>query len=120
MTTLSDLKALVEAATPGPWEYTNGLMRLLGEPEHAPFVIVSEDGDKVLNDETADSDDMRLIAALRNAAPALIAVAEAAKALPWPKSHPGCTCHFYDFECSDCRERFKALSKTLAQLEATP
>jgi hypothetical protein len=74
MTTIERLRELLEKATPGPWESTDkdGLYANIREP-----TIEAESGRVA---DMYDLCDAALIVAMRNTLPALLEVAEAAKA----------------------------------------
>lgn len=66
MTTIARLRELLDEATPGPWRLT---------PDDLDRDIVGPDDSTVIAyDPLLDPADAELIAALRNAAPALLAV----------------------------------------------
>ena len=69
MTTIDEIEALLARATPGPWVQTEWMVDASGlGRELASFEL----------DEPVDIDNAKLIVALRNAAPDLIAVVRAA------------------------------------------
>lgn len=96
--TLDDLRALDAAATPGPWEvdetwpddvviYTAEDKRWVvnvgnWSRQSAPDTHPA-DSDYLRNAFEADANDAALIAAARNALPALLAIAEALPEDPW-------------------------------------
>ena len=73
---LDALEALLARATPGEWQY--------GEDHRSHWVLAGDDSiayeDVTLGGHGPDRDDMRAIAALHNAAPALIAELRALQA----------------------------------------
>lgn len=88
MSTIEELRALLAAATPGPWEHRQH------EGMHA---LAARDG-WAMESEPDDSDDgarvaadFALVAAMRNALPALLDVAEAARAVA-RSAGPGRAC----------------------------
>ena len=78
---LSDLKALLEKATPGPWYVGSDGLQDAYMPIHAPswggFIDVCIPDNEEMKEFVAEGNaNAALICALRNAAPALIAAAE--------------------------------------------
>jgi hypothetical protein len=98
---LSELKALCEASTPGPWQ-TRFIYRM--------FVACREAPDTLMGDKSKDWGDAAFIAAARTYMPLLVAVAEAADvfALCLQTGNTKQLCG----ECPGCRliDRFSALS----------
>ena len=86
---IEELQRLHEAATKGPWSYDDGITSLPDEEEHRgkPCIIYGQGmvgGLPILCDvppSGRDDRDSRLIVAMRNALPALLRVARAAKHL---------------------------------------
>jgi hypothetical protein len=69
---LEEIRALIEAATPGPWKHDWGNHDVEGaRPERAEIVVRGENGNY--------NADLEFIAASRILIPKLLAVAEAAK-----------------------------------------
>lgn len=102
MTTLTRLRSLLAAATPGPWEFratehSGGIKFVV-----APSAPRNDNGTEFIPADCSHGYNGRLIAAAVNALPALLRVAEAAKALEhevWCDSLPrgtwvpvGCNC----------------------------
>lgn len=103
--TLAELRALCDAATPGPWRYDEHQPEWNGDASYS--VVVPHLGEQMLLDDTryyptapAERADARFIAAARTAMPLLLAVAEAAT-----KIYPG---------------QLQSLDDALAALEAAP
>ena len=72
----SALKAIADAATPGPWSHNNG-------DGYTAFIVEGPEGEPVAKCSFGPyegSTDAALIAAMRNALPKLLAVVEAAEA----------------------------------------
>ncbi len=97
---LAELRRLVEAMTPAPWNVERGNLG----PKHPWFIQTTEDGDGL----RLDCDENTLgVHAIRNAAPQLLTIAEAAQAycnpgrhahdctkgrgMPWEPEYP-CSC----------------------------
>lgn len=101
MTKLDELEALLAKATPGPWARCHDT------------VILAEDGFTtvcgVSSDDIGTGDDISCIAALRNIAPKLIAVARASKAVA-DEQHTIGRDHVYVVTgCEVCDALLKAL-----------
>jgi len=104
---LDELKRLDAAATPAPWIYDHG-------------DILDADLSGLLRDVECDTRNTRLIAAARNALPALLAVAEAAKAYRLANEDAGAWNDMRQAESVRASELGEALSAALAELEAQP
>lgn len=78
MATLSDITAILEAATPGPWSVDDS--NVVGGPD-GDSVAVTFGNLAVMPEPVTDADDARAIVTLHNLAPALLAVAQAARAI---------------------------------------
>lgn len=100
--TVAELRAMLDKVTPGPWE---------SRPSIEGFCVESDAGQHVacycFNDHERHDADAALIAALRNAAPDLLRVVEAARAMitvcQYPCGDPG--------KCGNCSALREALDR---------
>ena len=107
MTNLTDLEKLEKAATPGPW-------KMNAFPNYSRGGLTKF----IVEYNTLTTSDASFIAALRNAAPHLIAVAKAAAKLAGhghPHSGACSTDHYVNTQC-DCG--YEELQNALAAFEA--
>ena len=93
MSKIDELRLLLEAATPGPWEQGSAMPRMIGHASHdalQSWWLVARLAKVERRKRGKGVDDAALIVAAVNALPALLEAAEALKALePW--IHPGYT-----------------------------
>ena len=105
MTTIDEIEALLARATPGPWVQTEWMVDASGlGRELASFEL----------DEPVDIDNAKLIVALRNAAPDLIAVVRAAAKLRHhDEGSSVCGTYYRPPRACDCKngELVEALAK---------
>lgn len=99
---LPDIRALIEAATPGPWVKSNEL----GSDSIGPVSGNYAGAD-------ASEEDIRFILASRDLLPKLLAVAEAAEA----RRDQECDCDAGG-KCSACYRTDALISEALAALES--
>jgi len=110
---IEDLRALLEAATPGPWKNTRHGCGVIG---HGKAYVVGHD--------RGEPEDAALIAALRNAAPALLAVVDAAREIADEQRSACRRIHDWEPDCNDFDRRGTAcwwcdLRAALDALEAS-